>query len=90
MTVAKEKALSGSRLKHLPPTLLKQLDGLLNDCDGPERLADDLLEMFELIMLHNDDMLTVKDRSHFHWPWRLMKALREAAAKVEEVEPAMN
>ena len=80
----------GSRLKHLPPTLLQPLDRLLSECEGPERLADDLLEMFELILLHTEDMLTAEDRGHLYFPWQLMKAFREAAAQASTVEHEMN
>lgn len=91
MSVQKE-ALSGSRLKHLPPTLLKQLDELLNDCEGPARLADLLEGVIHqaVVMGGAYTGLTSEECDSLYFPWRLMKALREAAAQAATVEPEMN
>lgn len=64
---------------HIPAALLPKLNRLLDHAQGPKRLADDLLAIFELVVLHNDDVLTNEDRGKMYFPWQLMKELREVA-----------
>lgn len=60
----------------------KRIREIIKDCDGPERLAEDLEELIHLTVVKGGaegDGLNSEDCNTLYWPWELMRALRMRA-----------